>query len=222
MLILRTPPSLQGNVRFPYVFFTSCLKYGRFPYTSLRFERVNAHRSAHGRPVFQDISQWEPIRGSLTAEQRLWRQMSPNVQSYDRVRYAGHLFRTAISQRKKPIVHDDSHVRQDYLDEHGNLQKCYGAIKGIYLHTQFPGGPSKIVLKCFWYQTVEVCPVAGNTIVRKNPNYIFNHESPFVFLDNCYQLPVAVWPYDVFKQLPENSRRREHYDVLDRNQSQDI
>jgi hypothetical protein len=44
----------------------------------------------------------------------------------------------------------------------------------------------------------------------------------FTFLDTCYQIPVAVWPYDPFKKLPDGDERSKYCDIIDRNQDEDI
>ena len=63
-----------------------------------------------------------------------------------------------------------------------------------------------------------VCPVAKTTLVRESPSMPFNSSSKFVFLDACYERPVAIWPHDPLGDLPASDPRRDWFDVIDRNQ----
>ena len=65
------------------------------------------------------------------------------------------------------------------------------------------------------------CEVAGTTLVKKDPDHDFNHSSRFVFLDMCYQRPVAIWPFDPFKKLLAQDQRKDWFDIIDRNQTED-
>ena len=56
----------------------------------------------------------------------------------------------------------------------------------------------------------------NTTFNRANP---FNTSSRFVFLDNCSERPVAVWPRDPFGKLPGWHPEQKWFHVIDRNQS---
>ena len=102
------------------------------------------------------------------------------------------------------------------------MRSLFGTIKRIFQHSFWPGGPAKVFVKCQWHDTVGRCPVSGNNVVRKNPLNDWNQLSPFAPLDTCYQIPVALWPYDPLNKLPDNDPMRDCFDVIDRNQDQDV
>jgi hypothetical protein len=84
----------------------------------------------------------------------------------------------------------------------------------------YPGGPSKLVVKGNWFENMGKCSIAGTTLVRNNANHPFNRASKFTFIETCYTIPVAVWPYDPFNKLPANHPRRQYFDIIDRNQTE--
>ena len=117
-------------------------------------------------------------------------------------------------------------IKQEIPNSGGrtDLKSLFGTITKIFQHTMYPGGPTKVFLQCEWYDTVGRCPVAGTQVVRKNPQNDWNLRSPFVPLDTCYQIPVAFWPYDPFDKLAANDPMnfKDCFDVIDRNQDQDV
>ena len=138
-------------------------------------------------------------------------------QRYQRVEYAGALFRTEGSQRN--IKNSDAYVRLDYkAPGRREIQKAYAAIQRLFVHEAYPGGPRRYVLEGKWFKVVGVCPIANTTLVRYCPSMPFNTSSRFVFLDACYQRPVAIWPHDPLGDLPLGDRRKDWFDVIDRNQ----
>ena len=140
-------------------------------------------------------------------------------QRYERVEYAGALFRTEGSQRD--IKNNDANVRMDYkAPGRREIQQAYATIQRLFVHEAYPGGPRRFVLEGKWFQVVGVCPVAKTTLVRNSPSMPFNTSSRFVFLDACYQRPVAIWPHDPLGDLPLGDRRKDWFDVIDRNQNE--
>ena len=135
-----------------------------------------------------------------------------------RVRYAGTVFRTQASQTN--LKGDDSHFRFDYrAAEGGDLTKGFATIIRMFEHDAYPGGPSRVVVEGAWWKVVGTCPVAGTTLVKKDAAHPFNYSSRFVFLDECYQHPVAMWPHDPFHELEDGDERQQWFDVIDRNQA---
>ena len=138
-------------------------------------------------------------------------------QRYQRVEYAGALFRTEKSQRH--VKHDDANVRMDYtVSDERVVQQAYANIQSLFVHAAFPGGPRRYVLEGNWYKVVGVCPVSKTNLVRESPSMPFNSSSKFIFLDACYERPVAIWPHDPLKDLPVSDPRRDWFRVIDRNQ----
>jgi hypothetical protein len=79
--------------------------------------------------------------------------------------------------------------------------------------------PERVVVECEWYRTmVAKNPISGNTVVRLDPTYLLFDK--FVFLQDCYQQPVALWPFDPFEELPRSDPRKNVFEVLDRNQTE--
>lgn len=134
------------------------------------------------------------------------------------------MFRSRQSQSKTNA--DDSHLRFDYVPaearHRGRAQKGFAQIKRMFVHESYPGGPSRVVVDGEWLQNMGMCEVAGTTLVKRNTNHPFNHSSRFVFLDNCYNRPVALWPHDPFDGLGEGHPRKECFDVIDRNQDENF
>ena len=144
------------------------------------------------------------------------------MQSYSRVEYGGYTFGTKESQ--EGLKHDDSHIRLDYNELMGRnnsqLKSAFATIKDLFVHEMYPGGPAKVVVHGAWLDVLGTCPIAGTTLVRKRENHPFNLSCKFTFIQTCYQMPVALWPYDPFKKLPSNDPRRHHFDIIDRNQTE--
>jgi hypothetical protein len=144
------------------------------------------------------------------------------VQTHTKAESGGHLFRTRGSQGK--IKADDSHFRFDYCPTEaryaGQQQKGFAQIKRLFMHTAYPGGPSMMMVEGDWFQVIGTCPVAGTTLVKKDSRHPFNSSSRFVFLNNCYNKPVAVWPHDPFDDLPHTDSHKDCFDIIDRNQDE--
>ena len=140
-------------------------------------------------------------------------------QSYKRARYAGNVFRTQASQVN--LKGDDSHVRFDYRAAEGGqaLRKGFATILRLFEHRAYPGGPSRVVVEGNWWTVVGTCPIAGTTLGKEDADHAFNHSSRFVFLDECYQRPIAIWPHDPFQELDDGDERKQWFDVIDRNQA---
>jgi hypothetical protein len=138
------------------------------------------------------------------------------------VQYAGSIFRTKHSQRN--LKTDNSHLVMDYKPPGANqpVKQAYAQIKDLFEHEAYPGGPKRIVVNGAWFDVMGKCPIAGTTLVKKNRRNPFNFSSKFVFLDDCYQRPVAIWPHDPSGELAANDPKRKWFDVIDRNRSDDL
>ena len=77
-----------------------------------------------------------------------------------------------------------------------------------------------IMVEGDWFTVMGTCPVAGTTLVRKDLDHPFNSSSRFVFLNNCYNRPVAVWPHDPFDDLVSTDPHKHCFDIIDRNQDE--
>lgn len=148
--------------------------------------------------------------------------MKPSVVCYNRVQYAGNLFRTVSSQ--KNIKTDDSHIRVDYYSPvaGGGREKkrAYGTIVRLFMHSAYPGGPERLVVEGQWYEPVGVCQTSKNNLVRENTDYYFNTSSKFAFMDQCCRMPLCVWPYDPLDDLPNGDHRKDWRVIIDRNQEE--
>ena len=80
-----------------------------------------------------------------------------------------------------------------------------------------PSGPSRFVAECQWYEEEGTCPVGGTTIVKHDAGNPMNDDDKFVFMYNCYQRPVALWPNDPLGKLSPRDPRRMWMHVIDRN-----
>jgi len=116
-------------------------------------------------------------------------------------------------------------VRFDYAPVearyNGITQKGFAQIKRMFVHEAYPGGPARVVVEGDWMKVAGVCSIAKTTLVRKFPNHPFNLSSRYVFLDDCYHRPVAVWPHDPLEKLRVDSPFRDCFDIIDRNQDED-
>jgi hypothetical protein len=101
-----------------------------------------------------------------------------------------------------------------------HLKSGFATIKDIFVHEMYPGGPSKVVVSGDWLEVMGKCPIAGTTLVRQNDNHPFNNCSKFTFLETCYNIPVALWPYDPCNKLPNDDPHRKYFDIIDRNQTE--
>ena len=147
--------------------------------------------------------------------------MSSVVQRYKRVEYGGYIFATKAAQEKNKD--DDSHIRVDYMEPQGrnNLRPAtaYATITDLFVHCMYPGGPSKVVVCGSWLEVMGKCPIAGTTLVRKRKNHPFNMSAKFTFMQECYTMPVALWPHDPLGKLPSDDPHRKWFDIIDRNQA---
>ena len=78
----------------------------------------------------------------------------------------------------------------------------------------------RLIVEGEWFEPVSICKINNNHWVKKNPDYLFNHSSKFVFLVNCYPRPVAIWTHDPLDDLDADDYRKEWFDVIDRNQDE--
>ena len=138
------------------------------------------------------------------------------------MQFAGSLFRTAESQQH--LKTDDSHVRLDYVapGRPNEVMSTFATIKRLFQHTAYPGGPNRVIVEGDWFKVRDKCPVSGNIMLQQSPDSDFNSSSRFAFLDQCYQRPVAIWPHDPLNTLPANDPSRDWFDVIDRNQTEDV
>ena len=56
--------------------------------------------------------------------------------------------------------------------------------------------------------------------VKSDKDFHFNHSMRFVFLEDCYSRPVALWPFDPLHRLEPRDPKRGWFHVIDRNQSE--
>ena len=122
------------------------------------------------------------------------------MQAYRKVRYAGFLFKTARTQMR--TKYDNSNIRKPFNVVGGGnrleLQSFYGTIRYILTHELYPNsGQTRCVLIVDWFANCGINPVTGNPLV--DPNRL---ERDYTFLDDIYQIPVAVWPYNLLGADP--------------------
>ena len=146
------------------------------------------------------------------------------VQEYQRVDYAGVEFRTEASQQF--IRTDNAKVRVPFVNSGRGAREyqMYGSIRRILTHQAWeeetvPPSPVICVLEVEWYATIRTNLVSGNPLVRKEAPGV---HSKFVTIWNCYQLPVAVWPFDLLGLLPLTDPDHDLLEVIDRNQDQKV
>ena len=138
-------------------------------------------------------------------------------QRYQRVEYAGAIFRTEGGRGQ--VKNDDANVRMDFAAPGERvIQHAYARIQSLFVHEAFPGGPRRYVVEGNWFKMVGVCPVTKTALVCESASMPFNSSSKFVFLDACYERPVALWPHDPLGDLPAADPRRDWFHVIDRNQ----
>ena len=95
---------------------------------------------------------------------------------------------------------------------------AYGRIQAIGVHQAFPGGPKKCFLDVDWFTNEGVSPLTGNPLVDTAQVY----ETSSVFIENIYQIPVALWPYDPLTIATRLQRKAATvFEVIDRNQDQE-
>jgi hypothetical protein len=130
-----------------------------------------------------------------------------------------------VFKPKNKSSKDNSIFRMDFKSEirgRTKINKSFARVKRIFKHTMFPGGPTNIFVQGEWYKDEGVCPIAGTHLVSPHPEHHFTHESKFSLLSQCYQQPVALWPFDPLKKLPTLDARRNFFDVIDRNEEQQM
>ena len=112
----------------------------------LRRKGTNRRRGRQHLPA--DVSEWteRSRRKAFTEQEQLWRQMSADVTDYERVEYAGHLFRTEDSEIE--IKTCNSIMRIDYQEHNGQTVAAYGVITRLFSHQMYPAGPSRLVAEC--------------------------------------------------------------------------
>lgn len=166
----------------------------------------------HQRRAF-GFREW-PLPDDAVDEWRMYQQMGSDVDAFDTVQYAGHIFKTARTQRGTKV--DNSNVRMPFHVIHNNrrvLRECYGSIRNIFTHTMYPGGPTRCILEVDWF-TQHGTASSGNPLVDTRNS----EDHTFAFIEDCYQMPVAVWPHDPLGELePPFSGYSE---VIDRNQTE--
>ena len=152
--------------------------------------------------------------------------MEREVIEYKRALYAGNELHTVAYSSSLPNrVHDNTALRWDYMDidgRHRQMKSAFARILRVFKHSMWPEGPSRYVVECQWYETIGECPVAKTKLVKPNPEWHLNTSQKFVFLTNCYQCPVAIWPHDPLDDLPLDDVLKNVFDVIDRNQQQDF
>jgi hypothetical protein len=152
------------------------------------------------------------------------RDLNEFVQEYPRVEYAGVELRTEASQQF--IRTDNAKVRVPFVNSGRGAREyqMYGSILRILTHQAWeeetvPPSPVICVLEVEWYATIRTNLVSGNPLVRKEAPGV---HSKFVTIWNCYQLPVAVWPFDLLGLLPLTDPDHDLLEVTDRNQDQKV
>ena len=88
------------------------------------------------------------------------------AQSYERLQYAGHEFRTKRSQAS--VKFDNSNVRVPFLEAgaRGKPRQFYGCISEIFTHEAWEGGPELCVLEVDWYMEYGMNSITGNVLVE--------------------------------------------------------
>lgn len=144
-------------------------------------------------------------------------------QEYASAEFAGYTWH--VEDPTSTSTKDNSIFRMDYKADTGPgrrtvIHKSFARVKRIFEHVMFPGGPSRVCVEGAWYKDEGVCPIAGTQLVSPHPNHHFTHESKFIFINQCYQQPVALWPYDPKDELRPDDPKKAFFDVIDRNEEQ--
>ena len=108
-----------------------------------KLRRRGNHRRRQRVPV--DVSEWTEVnrRKAFTEQEQLWMKMSAAVTDYERVLYAGHLFRTQDSEIEVKTC--NSILRIDYQEHDGQTVAAYGVIHRLFSHQMYPAGPLRMV-----------------------------------------------------------------------------
>ena len=171
-------------------------------------------------PAVREISagSFEP----LSPEEKVWQQMKDDIKEYKKVQFAGNFFKHRKAE--KHLKTDDSFIGADYQQAgprgRTEVLKHYAAIKRLFVHTAFPGGPSRVIVEGEWYRDMGKCPVAKTTLVKRDKGHNFNLSARFIFLEDCYRRPVAFWPFDPLHRLGNDDPQRAWFHVIDRNQDE--
>jgi hypothetical protein len=138
---------------------------------------------------------------------------------YERVEYAGNIFKTTSFQAKHTTKHDDSHFRMDHLDDGGEKVPSYATLSRIIVHELYPDGPSKIFVEGVWFTNLEKCDITGNPIlgVDQSLRNHLNYQAKFAILEDCYQKPVAIWPHDPLRKKGSGHADARKYEAIDNN-----
>jgi hypothetical protein len=179
---------------------------------------------------FQTIAEWTPSSRltnagccePLSNSEKAWQQMSNEISEYNKVQFAGNFFKTQKSE--KYLKTDDSNFGADYSLRgprgQTEVHKAYAANKRMFVHTAYPGGPSRVIVEGEWYRDMGKCPVAKTTLVKRDKNHHFNLSARFMFLEDCFRRPVALWPFDPLDRLESEDPQRTWFHVIDRNQDE--
>ena len=105
-----------------------------------------------------------------------------------------------------------------YTREGGRRVKksAYGSIENVIVHHLHPGGPRQCILQVRWFRPEGIAP-SGNPLVDTTDD----SETTFEFIEDCYEMPVAVWPHDPLGKLGSTNPARKYSEIIDRNQDQD-
>jgi hypothetical protein len=139
------------------------------------------------------------------------------TQEFKKATYAGNTFATQQYAAKR--MRNDSNITIDYNERVGRnnskLAGAFGTITRIFEHSMYPGGPTRLVLDCAWFDILGVVEISKTIVVERNPDNSFNQNARFTFLITAYQRPVAVWPSD-----PLGTRGEPHtsqFEIIDPN-----
>lgn len=117
---------------------------------------------------------------------------------------------------------DNSQIAVDYHEQEGRsssrLTCAYATINRIFVHHLFPGGPSRVVLDCTWFDVLGLSPKSGNVVVVRNEVNSFNLNARMTFIKAAYRRPVAVWTYDPLESM--GAPHTSHYEIIDRNENE--
>ena len=186
-----------------------------------RFKRFNRRLAL--RNQLADVSAWR--HDSISDNEKLWMEMSRTYTKFRRVEYAGNIFRVEDSQGHLKRTNDAA-IRWDYCaDNSGRSDRiisAYGVIKHLFEHKPIDSERPRVIAHVTWLHNKHKCALTGIQTVSTEPLDKEDALNAFVFLDNCYQQPVALWPHDPLNMLPSLPDGHEYvyYDVIDRNQLQ--
>ena len=114
-------------------------------------------------------------------------------------------------------------IHSDLVKHKKNLfaYKSHEARQSLNLRrAAYPGGPSRVIVEGEWYRDMGKCPVAKTTLVKRDKHHSFNLSARFMFLEDCYRRPVALWPFDPLHRLESEDPKTKWFHVIDRNQEE--